>query len=154
MCDIQLLFVWDDEIDDLERTLAQFADEIRTHNEKAIIAEDFNAKSPQWGMDLTDRRDYVMTKWIVTNNLVIVNHGESPPFKRRDYTSILDLTISTENLKQSITEWKVMEDESLSDHNYIFIRIEKKRMPITMWSKTMNGNAKTHSLLSVSLPNW
>lgn len=104
-----------DEIDELLTTLTEIGNIIRFKNQEAIVAGDFNAKSPKWGMNITDRRGYVMTEWTAANNLVIANQGMTPTFKRQGYTSILDLTIVTENLKPRVTKWEVMEAESLSD---------------------------------------
>lgn len=114
-----------DSIDSLEETLDQIGTLIKTDKQRAIITGDFNAKSPEWGMNYTDRRGHVVTEWIATNDLVIVNQGLRPTFQRQDYGSILDLTIVTENVRSNIMEWEVSEKETLSDHNYIIFNVEE-----------------------------
>lgn len=116
-----------DEIVDLEVTLDEIDLTIRANENEAIIAGDFNAKSPQWGMGFTDARGDLMTNWISANNYVVNNQGEKPTFVHQDYGSILDLTISTENIHQYITRWEVLEDETLSDHRYILFDFVNER---------------------------
>lgn len=86
---------------------------------KAIIAGDFNGKSPQWGMNITDARGRVITEWIAQNDLVVLNEGTTPTFQRRDQSSILDLTLATPDVKKTIKKWEVSDEESLSDHKFI-----------------------------------
>lgn len=111
------------DIADLERTLDEIDLLIRTNGTEAIIAGDFNAKSPLWGMGFSDARGHLMTEWISANNYVINNQGEKPTFTHQSYGSILDLTISTENIYQNVTHWEVLDDETLSDHRYILFDV-------------------------------
>lgn len=48
--------------------------------------------------------------------LVICNKGNSSTFHKR---SILDLTLATPNLARKVSGWRVLDEESLSDHFYI-----------------------------------
>lgn len=113
-----------DEINDLEETLSAIGDLVRNSSVNTIIAGDFNAKSPQWGMNLTDSRGKVMTEWIASNDLIVVNKGDTPTFQRENYGSVLDLTLVTD--KTNVSEWEVMDTESLSDHNYVVFDITNK----------------------------
>lgn len=116
-------FSGNDEFLEFEQSLEEIAVRIRTYNEKAIVAGDFNAKSPQWGMTFTDRRGQLVTEWLAANDLIIVNQGDKPTFLRRDYSSILDLTVVTADIKTNIVSWEVSDRETLSDHNYIVFDI-------------------------------
>lgn len=121
------------EIEDLEETLYEIQQHLRVNRGKAIIAGDFNAKSPQWGMDTADARGQVMTDWIATNDLVISNQGNKPTFTHQNYGSILDLTLATGNIAPYINNWDVLDMESLSDHKYImFELVDKKRIRATV----------------------
>lgn len=68
----------------------------------------------------TDRRGQLINECVVENDFVLVNQGEKPTFLRRNYGSMLDLTIVTQNMRSSVAHWEVMDEESLSDHNYVF----------------------------------
>ncbi|KAJ8971162.1 hypothetical protein NQ317_006549, partial [Molorchus minor] len=71
--------------------------------------------------------------WICYEDLdtaIKVLDRDAPTFQRGDYTSILDLTISTADISRKITNWRVLENESLSDHNYIVFDVAEA-MPLT-----------------------
>lgn len=106
-------------IDQLEETLNNIERRIRTRNENAIVAGDFNAKSPQWGMHYTDKRGETVTEWMAANDLTVANVGKKPTFEVQGYSSILDLTMATANIGKAISNWEVSDKETLSDHNYI-----------------------------------
>ncbi|KAJ8966142.1 hypothetical protein NQ314_003721 [Rhamnusium bicolor] len=119
------------DIEDLEIMLEEIALHIRRHKEKVIIAGDFNAKSPQWGEMTMDRRGEIITEWAAQNDLVILNQGNKPTFRRGDYTAILDLTIATQDIRNKVTKWEVLDRESLSDHEYIYFEVtEESSEPI------------------------
>ena len=115
------------EIQDLEDFLQTIGNKIRAKQEEAILVGDFNAKSPQWGMKMTDRRGVVLTEWIAQHDLVVQNTGRSPTFEKRGYGSILALTIATPGISANIVRWKVIEKESFSDHKYITFKLNEKR---------------------------
>lgn len=111
------------ELSCLENTLEDIANHTRNANGNCIIAGDFNSKSPQWGMTRTDERGLRMEEWVAQNDLVLLNVGNKPTFQCENYTSILDLTFVTPDLKTSINEWDVLEEDSLSDHHYIMFSV-------------------------------
>lgn len=107
----------------LEDMLDEISIHIRSNGGKCIITGDFNCKSPHWGMKKTDARGRQMEGWIAQENLVILNEGDKPTFQSGNYNSVLDLTMVTSDLKTSVLEWDVLEEETLSDHNYIYTSI-------------------------------
>lgn len=111
------------EIEELEETLQEIECYLRIKRGEAIIVGDFNAKSPQWGMDLIDARGRTVTEWIATNDLVVSNQGNKATFFHQNYGSILDLTLATSNIARHISNWDVLEIESLSDHKYIMFDV-------------------------------
>lgn len=113
-------------VEELEILLQNIANCIRFRGEEAIVAGDFNAKSSQWGMTRTDGRGKIVTEWLAQNDLIVKNKGKSPTFERKSYGSILDLTIATNQIGNSIHKWKVSDEESLSDHNYVTFEVVKE----------------------------
>jgi len=68
-----------------------------------------------------------LIKWAERNNLVLKNSGDSPTCVRPQGTSVVDLTWTTPNMVNRITNWTVEESYlSLSDHNYITFTIKGK----------------------------
>lgn len=97
---------------------------------KAIICGDFNAYSKLWGSKTDNEKGDAVLDWIAADNLHILNRGTAPTFLRRGQESHIDITICDEELSPSIASWKVMEEEeSLSDHQYILIEIERRVDP-------------------------
>lgn len=118
------------DIEDMETMLDEIGVNIRRNHEKAIIVGDFNAKSSQWSTDQTDARGRLMMEWIAENNLMVINQGNNPTFRRGEYSSTLDLTLATDHIGRKITEWEVSEIESLSDHNYIIFSLSEAEKPV------------------------
>nr|CAI5867979.1 unnamed protein product [Callosobruchus analis] len=79
-------------------------------------------------MGVTDKRGVTVTEWVATNDLVIINQGDKPTFQRKDYGSILDLTIATVNIARDIINWEVCERECMSDHNYTTFSINSSKV--------------------------
>ncbi|XP_060516767.1 uncharacterized protein LOC132696115 [Cylas formicarius] len=131
-------FSGNDEIDQLDEALFEIGRMVQGNNEKAIIAGDFNAKSTEWGMTHTDARGEMVTEWMAANGLITVNQGNSPTFQSQGYGSILDLTIVTEGIRMKIGQWRVVETETLSDHNYITFEV-KNSDPTVVRNKLHNA---------------
>lgn len=88
-----------------------------------IIGTDSNSHHLAWGCLDTNARGLELFNFIVSRNLNICNVGDSPTFSNAIRETVLDLTI-TNNLNYSILkEWKVLDTDSLSDHNTIFFTI-------------------------------
>lgn len=115
------------DIGDLEETLNEIEQHLRANSAEVVITGDFNAKSPQWGMNQTDRRGQIITEWIASNDLVVINQGSKPTFVHQNYGSILDLTLATVNIARNIKNWNVLEMETLSDHNYIMFDVLEEK---------------------------
>lgn len=90
-------------------------------NKPLLIAGDLNAHHEAWGGDVTDARGEDLLEWCVSNGLTIVNDNNSTPtFDCNRGKSWIDVTI-TNNM--NITNWKVQEEETLSDHKYVTFEI-------------------------------
>ncbi|XP_033231510.1 uncharacterized protein LOC117182523 [Belonocnema kinseyi] len=96
-------------------------------------------------MKRTDGRGRIVTEWLAQNDLIVKNKGENPTFVRKNYGSILDLTIATTQIGKKIHQWIVSEEESLSDHNYVTFEIveiprsvQRKRGKIGWKTKKLN----------------
>lgn len=91
-----------------------------------IIAGDFNAKSSEWNSPKTDARGTILMEWISTLNLVIQNMGNKPTFVRKATKSFIDVTLASERVAKIITNWSVLDDETLTEHKFIEFTIGNK----------------------------
>lgn len=84
-------------------------------------------------MNYQDARGEEMSEWIATNNLIEVNQGKSPTFEHNNYDSILDLKISSENIRRYISSWNVINEETPNDYKYILFEVlENSETPETI----------------------
>ncbi|KAL3268992.1 hypothetical protein HHI36_008077 [Cryptolaemus montrouzieri] len=70
---------------------------------KVILGGDFKGKSWAQNEEREDRRGAL--------GLVVANVGNRPTFVRRDQKSILDITMVSEERKDRIRNWRVLEEE-------------------------------------------
>nr|CAI5847919.1 unnamed protein product [Callosobruchus analis] len=73
----------------------------------------------QWGSPVNDKRGHLLAEWLAGQNLIVINHGDTPTFQRGLSSSFIDITLATHKAAGKILEWKVIEEESLSDHRFI-----------------------------------
>lgn len=99
-----------------------------------LIGGDFNAKSPLWGSQVEDKRGKMLAEWISSKNLITANRGEKPTFQRDASQSIIDITFTTDKTGGTISDWRVLDEETLSLHNYIRYKVQLSKRPQTRTS--------------------
>lgn len=102
----------------------------RKKGEKLIIG-DINAKSPLWGSPHEDRRGEYWCEWLAALDLVVVNDGKLPTFIRGNAESYIDVTCATKYLYEKISDWKVLQEEPGTEHQYISFEIKSKTTRLT-----------------------
>ncbi|XP_035224869.1 uncharacterized protein LOC118197469 [Stegodyphus dumicola] len=85
-----------------------------------IFAGDFNSHNTAWGYHTTDPKGRELEDFLSSSNLIVQNTAEAPPsFDRVFAQGWPDLTLTTLHAAPLLQDWKVEEDESLSDHKFI-----------------------------------
>lgn len=87
---------------------------------EVLITDDFNAKHSDWGSLANDKRGEALVDLINSIGFIVCNKGRKSTFNKG---SIIDITIASPTLAQRVRNWKVLEDESLSDHFYVEFEI-------------------------------
>lgn len=110
-------------------TIGEFTDfisrlevSIRSEATEVILTGDFNAKHSDWGCPTNDKRGEVLIAMVNTLGMVICNKDRASTFKKG---TIIDLTIATPQTAGKMQEWKVMDEETLSDHFYILFETKQ-----------------------------
>jgi hypothetical protein len=81
---------------------------------------DSNARSTSWHDTITNNRGKQLEEYISSKQLHIMNDPSTKTtFENRIGKSNIDLTILTSNLLRRMTEWKISEEQSNSDHSII-----------------------------------
>lgn len=91
-----------------------------------ILGMDANAKSSAWGSPVNEPRGRKLQEMIETNDLTILNEGETPTFDGPCGTSFVDITIATPDMYNKVLTWHIPDVVSMSDHRYIEFIIEAK----------------------------
>lgn len=62
-----------------------------------------------------------------TNDLTIMNFGDTPTFERGDQTSYIDLIMSNQTISLKMENWMVLSNlESLSDNKYTRLEVSHR----------------------------
>ena len=104
---------------DFQSKLEELEEAIREMEGSIIVAGDFNAKAVEWGMTRPDARGKRVMEMAARRGLIVLNNG-STTFRRpgqRETTP--DITLASEDPVRHITDWRVMDDFTGSDHQYI-----------------------------------
>lgn len=86
---------------------------------RLLIGGDFNAKSPVWNSAEEDRRGRLITELIEEIGLTVVNTDSAPTFNGHRGSSHIDFTAASHEILDEIADWKVEDEETLSDHSLI-----------------------------------
>ncbi|KAE9533974.1 hypothetical protein AGLY_008710 [Aphis glycines] len=114
-------------------TLAEFTtflenlgDQVKTRgDEKILVCGDFNAWSTEWGSRVSNPRGLLLSDLAWSLGLVLANRGSSPIYTRGEATSIIDVTFAK---NAAVTEWRVLPEDSLSDHQYVAFSIDAQEL--------------------------
>ena len=111
-------------IPDFQRRLDALEDAVSSTEGRILVGGDFNARALEWGMPQSDSRGKRILEMAARTGLVILNTGSTPTFRRSGCEgSIPDITFASESLASSVDGWRVLEDFSASDHQYIAFEV-------------------------------
>lgn len=108
---------------EFQTRIAKLEENVKAGSTPVLIGGDFNSKSPEWHSPITDKRGIAVSEMIASLNLIVLNRGNSPTFRRGDSSSIIDITTASVSIAAKTSQWEVLEDETLSDHQYIMMNI-------------------------------
>ncbi|KAH8294581.1 hypothetical protein KR054_011526, partial [Drosophila jambulina] len=102
--------------------------EASPNDQHLIVGADANAHHCVWGSpDINDRGESLLD-FILTTNLSIANVGEEHTFVGPTSSNVLDLTLVRGQVTM-VSEWRVLERPSFSDHKYIQFQYEFEHFP-------------------------
>ena len=106
-----------------------------------LLGCDANAHHTAWGSSNCNSRGESLLEFIFTNKLLTLNEGNRPTFITSNRREVLDITLSTVHIAGLIRNWRVLEEPSLADHQYISFELNEKLNETT---KTFRDPYKTN----------
>ncbi|KAF0748136.1 Reverse transcriptase domain-containing protein [Aphis craccivora] len=100
---------------------------IKSATTEVLITGDFNAKHSNWGAPANEKRGEALVDLIKSTGFIVCNKRRKSTFNKG---SIIDITIALPALAQRVRNWKILDDESLSDHFYIEFEISPATVEI------------------------
>ena len=115
-------------------------------DKKCILSGDFNARSSLWGDRVTDSRSAEVSDFILTNNLHLCNDGLIPTFETVNGKSFIDLTLTSDTLRELISSWEVKEVMDDSDHRSIVMVLSLTPEPVPPREVRFISNSSSEKL--------
>ncbi len=120
----------------LRRALA----EARRKGAGVLIGSDANSRHTVWGSSDINARGESLFDFICSVDLSICNRGNSPTFVTASRAEVLDVTLASREIAPLISEWRVLDDHSFSDHKYIGFSLKASRPELKTYRNFRNTN--------------
>lgn len=106
---------------DVPEIPSQLIRNIIERGRKFVMGCDSNAHNEIWGSTNTNDRGECLLDFIIEKEITICNRGREPTysFANGSREEVLDITLCSNSLGDSVRDWKVWNVDSFSDHNYI-----------------------------------
>jgi hypothetical protein len=105
-----------------------------------IMGSDSNVHHSAWGRTNCNCRGEALVEFLNSSNLEILNQGNEPTFCSDHRLAVIDITVGSLGLLESITSWEVYSQPLLSDHRHILF---------TLW-----GSVPIHLIRNPMGTNW
>lgn len=113
------------EEDELFARLCRALEELTRLGTRIVIGGDFNAKSTVWGGAVEDARGERLAEVFNRFNLTVINDGSGPTFVGHGGgSSFIDITVASLGMYADVREWRLRDEETLSDHRLITWEVE------------------------------
>ena len=128
--------------DEMLMLLEKICDYAKTNKHAQILCLDTNAHSTLWKSTQNNFRGNLLEDWILQNNLYVVNTGDIPTFVGHQGKTIIHITVVDNKSINMIKQWKVNQDDQLSDHRRLefLIDFESKKKIVTRSYMKTNWN--------------
>lgn len=101
------------------KEMLELVDFCEAGNKHLIIGCDTNAHHTAWGSRSNNKRGKSLVDYFITTNLEIINRGDEPTFVNSRCQTVIDVTLASMNISNTISGWHVSSEASMSDHRWI-----------------------------------
>jgi ribonuclease HI len=121
-----------------------------------IVGCDANAHNIVWGSKKDCSRGKILLEYLTTKNLYLINEGNAPTWEKNQLQDVIDITFASLNLSRLTQEWKVLKQDSGSDHNFISMEIktiitEREKYRSKKKTKWIGFRSSVKSFLSIPM---
>ncbi|XP_053994667.1 uncharacterized protein LOC128884966 [Hylaeus volcanicus] len=88
-----------------------------------LVLGDLNARSTAWGNPGTSSRGGALQDWAEGMELRLLNRGSVPTCVRRNGWSIVNVSFASAAASCCVSNWRVWDGETLSDHCYVLMDV-------------------------------
>lgn len=121
---VSCYFTPNQSINQFQERLDGLEDCLNSMHGHVMVGGDFNSKAVEWGMPVPDSRGRRLMEAAARLCLTVLNVGNVSTFRRVGCSgTIPDVTFASESLLPLTRNWKVMEDYTGSDHQYITVEL-------------------------------
>ncbi|XP_037941657.1 uncharacterized protein LOC119674593 [Teleopsis dalmanni] len=124
-----------DDMQTFQNKLEAIEDKILQLDGSFIVGGDFNSRAIKWGMGTTNSRGRRVLEMAARLDLIVANTSTTPTFRREGCQgTIPDITLTSERIASKLNQWRVLEDYTGSDHQYLSYCIQ---------TETISGNDRS-----------
>ncbi|MCP3666940.1 MAG: hypothetical protein GY696_31350 [Gammaproteobacteria bacterium] len=98
-------------------------------NIELVVGCDSNSHHTVWGSRDNNNRGDALAEYLVSSDLSVINRGGEPTFVAMQRQSMIDITLVSRGILDSVEGWQVSDEPSLSDHRYIHFSIKSEPQP-------------------------
>ena len=120
---------WDITKAEIPKELLSSIAHCQSHNLPYICAMDSNAHSTLWGCNKDNPRGKTLEEFIIRAGSDLLNRGNKPTFTNHISATIIDITLSDPSLSNALSNWRVHDTPSHSDHAAIRINLHLSTPP-------------------------
>jgi hypothetical protein len=118
-----------------------------------IVGCDTNGHHQMWGSKSNNTRGNNLANYILSENLQSVNEGNTPTFVSANGETIIDVTFTTADIANKISNWHVSDEETLSDHRYIRFNLTSETdAPMQYHNPKKTNWNKFRDIMKATLP--
>ena len=102
-------------------------DALRELTGDLVVAGDYNSRAIEWGMPATNTKGQLLLEIAARLELTVANVGRTMTYRRPGVgSSIPDITFVTDRLATFLKRWRVVEDFTASDHQFVVFHMERQ----------------------------
>lgn len=121
-----------------------------------LVGCDANAHNTCWGCPDNNGRGNSLLEFLSGTNLSILNRGTAPTFVGGGAQTIVDITLASDELGSLVKDWRVSDEVTKSDHNYILFKLTLEdtieKQTVFMNPKRTNWDAYRETISSRTKP--